>query len=222
MLALVLLGSTPPDADTGITGSRLRMHVEVALLGLTHERWIGTDTTAGFGVGGHTLAFGLGYGLTQRLGLAATLGVADLSTRQRGYGLHEFAHGEARHGELVESYRVRALVTYALRPGRRVRPLAFVHGGVAIFDAYALDVGSREYFYAIGPSVGGGLGLHAFILPRASLDMFAGLDYSVTRVPSYRQVAAQLGLGISVFVGRKPHAKLEEGRRSRRASPLER
>lgn len=220
-LGLVLLLSAPPDV--GVTAARLRLHVDVAALGLTHERWVGTDTTGGFGVGGHELALGLGYGLSRHLGLGVSVGVANPSTRRRGLALYEYVRGEVPHAELTDSYRLRALMTFALRPGRRVRPFAFVHGGVGIFNADLVDGATREYFYAIGPSVGGGLGLHAFVLPRASFDLLAELDYTTTRVPSYRQVSAQLGLGVSVFVGRKPRAKLAgERRRQRRGSPLER
>jgi hypothetical protein len=177
-------------AASNIKG-KFRIHLDGNVFAFQHRReWFepdvdpdeieDTSNTVGFGIGQYNFGLGLGYGITDGLIVGMKVGVGFSHTRD---------HDNVPVPDPVEppdavynnvNFLVRPYVEYAFIPGGRFRPFIFVHGGVAgsrfvITDA---DGNGHNIVHTVGPTLGGGGGLHMFIIPQLSIDVFGEIDHS--------------------------------------------
>ncbi len=175
-LMFALAGPTVgPKAPPSPSEHRWRLHAEITPLTLQSETYGGTraqrwSLTA---PGRTTIGFGRALGPYVLLGarLGAELGHSYSSTVLGNQRVKQrWAWGA---GSIMPYVELRPL------PERRVQPFALVEGGVAISGSRQRtssdDSLSPSRGRTISPSVGGRLGLHAFVLPRLSIDADVGL-----------------------------------------------
>lgn len=174
-------------AASNIKG-RFRIHLDGNLFAFQHERdWFESDVPndqiedvrnrVGFGVGQYNFGLGLGYGITDGLIVGMKLGIGFNSTTQIDKD-PLFNGPDAINNSL--NFLVRPYVEYAFIPGGRFRPFVFVHGGVAGSRSVTTDSDNSAALIAhtIAPTLGGGGGLHIFVIPQLSIDVFGEVDHS--------------------------------------------
>lgn len=228
MLGLVLaLALAPPDSETQ---GRLGIRLDTAQFGVEWDRVRQADpvierrhTDYGFGVGGDQFGFGGSLGLGRGLVVGLGLGLAYYGQRRRGDDLDAFGFGESRRFEPHLAYRVRGRLEYAFAAGRRARPFVFVHGGLAGQQgSWRVATGAIGSGDILRPTLGGGLGVHLFVAPRFSFDLFAQIDHAFETqprasvdAPGFTQLGAAAGLGVSTWFARRPRKRLDYERHLR-------
>lgn len=166
---------------------RFRVHVDGTVFGFSHTKeWFEDDVdpdeiedvvnSVGLGVGVQNFGVGLGYGITDGLVVGAKLGLG-------------FTHTQNVQDEPIDGpdalnrsirWLFRPYVEYAFIPGGRFRPFVFVHGGVGgnrSVDATTDAMTGKLINHTLLGTIGGGGGLHAFIVPQVSVDVFLEVDH---------------------------------------------
>lgn len=181
------LESLGPASSYSMLG-RFRVHVDGTVFGFSHyKEWFEDDVdpmeveevvnTVGLGVGLQNFGIGVGYGITDGLVVGAKLGIG-------------FSHTQAVQDDPTDlpdivnrnvRWLFRPYVEYAFIPGGRFRPFVFVHGGVGgnrSLDTTTADLTGKVINHTLLGTLGGGGGLHAFIVPQVSVDVFLEVDHS--------------------------------------------
>jgi hypothetical protein len=131
------------------------------------------------GLGRYNFGLGLGYGITDGLvvGMKLGLGFNSLTSIDKD---PLFMGPNSINNSL--SFLVRPYVEYAFIPGGRFRPFVFVHGGVAGTRFVQTDSDDTTTLtgQSISPTLGGGGGLHIFVIPQLSIDVFGEVDHYFT------------------------------------------
>lgn len=180
------LEALEPTSDFSLLG-RFRVHVDGNVFGFSHyKEWFEDDVdpdevedvinSVGLGVGRQNFGVGLGYGITDGLVVGAKLGLG-------------FTHQQLVQDQPIDGpdqlnrnlqWLLRPYVEYAFIPGGRFRPFVFVHGGVGggrDVNTETGDAAGKLISHTLLGTVGGGGGLHAFIVPQVSVDLFAEVDH---------------------------------------------
>lgn len=166
---------------------RFRVHVDGTLFGFSHyEEWFEDDVDpmeveeiqnrVGLGIGQQNFGVGLGYGITDGLVVGAKLGL--------GFNRVQVVNDDPidapdQIGRSL-TWMFRPYVEYAFIPGGRFRPFVFVHGGVGGTRTLNTDTGDmagKIINHTLLGTLGGGGGLHAFIVPQVSVDVFLEVDH---------------------------------------------
>lgn len=166
---------------------RFRVHVDGTLFGFSHyEEWFEDDVDpmevedvynrVGLGIGQQNFGVGLGYGITDGLVVGAKLGL--------GFNRIQIVNDDPIDGPdpigRSLTWMFRPYVEYAFIPGGRFRPFVFVHGGVGgtrTLDTATGDMAGKVINHTLLGTLGGGGGLHAFIVPQVSVDVFLEVDH---------------------------------------------
>jgi hypothetical protein len=175
---------------------------------------------------GPTGNFGIGYayGVTDRIIIGARLGL--------GFQ-HMSTTAPDRQATGMFGYSVTPYFEFVGRPGHDVRPFINIRVGLggSVSASKNGDVTTRTS--TIGPMFGVGLGLHAFLTERVSLDPAVTFDYALVwgrgtvkpmpagmEAPKWEKSAMvpNLGvmLGLSVWLGRDDDDDDDDDRRRRR------
>jgi hypothetical protein len=175
-----------PASSYSLLG-RFRVHVDGTVFGFSHyKEWFEDDVDpmevedvqnrVGLGVGQQNFGVGLGYGITDGLVVGAKLGLG-------------FNHVQLVNDDPIDApdqigrsltWMFRPYVEYAFIPGGRFRPFVFVHGGVGGTRTLGTDTGDmagKVINHTLLGTIGGGGGLHAFIVPQVSVDVFLEVDH---------------------------------------------
>lgn len=166
---------------------RFRVHVDGTLFGFSHyKEWFEDDVDpmeveeiqnrVGLGIGQQNFGVGLGYGITDGLVVGAKLGL--------GFNRVQVVNDDPidapdQIGRSL-TWMFRPYVEYAFIPGGRFRPFVFVHGGVGGTRTLGTDTGDmagKIINHTLLGTLGGGGGLHAFIVPQVSVDVFLEVDH---------------------------------------------
>ncbi len=182
-LALVLLVGAPPwqpegkPPHEGDTATRLRLHFDIEAL-----HWLGAITYPGslapaqvhheavgaFGYKRFALGMGLGWGLGEYVVIGGRFDLAVFPDRTAA-GSRQMSRGG--------SFSPYVEVLFSRQ--RHVRPFALLRGGVGVMSSYGYADGSFEAkpTRVLVPSIGVGLGTHAFINEDLSFDIALTLDH---------------------------------------------
>ncbi len=213
----------PPTFDLR---RQIRVHLGGNLLYFNHyEDWFedGADENElavdsfGFNLTPPGFRLGLGYGITDGLVVGAELAL--------GFSNRRFDDGQPIQPDTVWrelDYTLRPYVEYAFIPGGRFRPNLFVQGGVGGRRSVETDAAQSFMFvdHYLSSTIGGGGGVHMFIIPQLSIDLAADVnhywthqrideDYPLpdsdqyTRSHQQTVVGVQLGLSLWFGVGRR-------------------
>lgn len=183
VLALVLMAGSPPWRDPGTpphegdTANRLRLHFDLEAL-----HWVGGLTYAGggapptirheavgaFGYRRFALGFGLGWGLGEYVVVGARGDIAVFPDRD-GKGNAQMSRGG--------SFSPYVEVLFARE--RSLRPFVLARAGIGAMSSFRYKNGSfsERPSRTVVPSVGIGVGTHAFITEDLSLDIALTLDH---------------------------------------------
>lgn len=179
----------------------------------------------GFGPTGN---FGIGYayGVTDRIIIGARLGL----------GLqHLSTSAPDRQATGVFGYWLTPYFEFVGRPGRSVRPFVGVKVGLGGSVSASKNGDVTTSTSTLGPIFGVGLGLHAFITERVSLDPALTFDYALVwgrgavkpmpagaEAPRWERSAmvpnVGVMLGLSVWLGRDDDDDEDDRRRRRRSA----
>ncbi|MFV8753939.1 hypothetical protein ACNOYE_25620 [Nannocystaceae bacterium ST9] len=227
-MSLVLTLAPPTPADADIAG-RFRLHLETPILEYEHTReWVGPNEAprnedwsddVWFGPGAGGFALGFGYAITKRLVVGGTLAMTLRRDRHMSYPPGGFT--TTQQVDLNASILVRPYLEYVLLPHARVRPYGFVRGGISAHRYASTDLlGQYDSLrWSMRPQLGGGAGVHVFVIPRVSLDLMAYADHTfvLTKAthaydafpddahvrPWYQETELGLGFGLSLWLGGK-------------------
>jgi hypothetical protein len=183
VLALVLMVGAPPWRDAGKppnegdTAKRLRLHFDLEAL-----HWVGGITYPGgaapvqirheavgaFGYRRYALGFGLGWGFGERWVVGARGDIAVFPDRSAG------GNAQLSRGGSFSPY-----VEFLFARVRNVRPFVLARAGIGAMSTFSFDNGAYKSKPArtVVPSVGIGLGTHAFITEDLSFDIALTLDH---------------------------------------------
>lgn len=202
---LVLAPSTSTPTVPPPEPPRLRVQLEHGLLAYTHT-WAPDSLATSDGVGfgrAQGLGLGLGYVVNRNLVIGATLSLGLARTR-----------GEIPEYDIVMRLSqfeasLRPHVEYVFLPDRRVRPFVLARVGATLVTTVEGFGSAYEPYTRVRPSVGGGVGVHAFVLPRLSVHVLASLDYGVDLEVEAKNVGAMQvafggTVGLSLWLGRRP------------------
>lgn len=210
VIALVTLLAFAPSTSTPAAPPvdpppRLRVQLEHGLLAYTHT-WAPDSLATSDGVGfgrAQGLGLGLGYVVNRNLVIGATLSLGLSRTR-----------GEIPEHDIVMRLSqfeasLRPHVEYVFLPDRRVRPFVLARVGATLVTSVQGFGSSYEPYTRVRPQVGGGVGVHAFVLPRLSVHVLASLDYGVDLEVEAKNVGAMQvafggTVGLSLWLGRRP------------------
>ena len=178
---------------------RFRIHLDGNLFSFRHQReWFEPDhmpaddiedviNSVGFGIGQHNFGLGLGYGITDGLVVGVKLGLGFNHSRAQDRGPGLVGPDSINN---TTNFVVLPYVEYAFIPGGRFRPFIYVHGGVG--GSHFVQTDSDKTGAVIGnsvsPVIGGGGGLHIFIIPQVSVDLFGEVDQYFTLTKSKVEV----------------------------------
>lgn len=178
-------------AASNIKG-RFRIHLDGNVFAFQHRRdWFEPDhmpendiedvtNTVGFGVGQYNFGLGVGYGITDGLIVGIKVGLGFSHTRYKDFDPEPDPVYVPDSINNQTNFLVRPYVEYAFIPGGRFRPFIFVHGGIAgtRFVSTDTDDTAANITHVIGPTLGGGGGVHIFVIPQLSIDILGEVDHS--------------------------------------------
>lgn len=195
ILSVVILASTAtPSHDPA--KHRLRVHGETQLM-QGEVRFFGSDRTQKFTLLQPSLALGLGYAVVPWVVVGARVGG---SVKVENDGPRNWVRESRFEVSFVPYVEVRPL------PRRRVQPFVLAEAGTGYSD-HRLDEASAGWTRSrrsrqLSPRVGARVGLHAFVLPRLSIDADVGVMHAWDHVlcDRPRLFARTLRLGASAGV----------------------
>jgi hypothetical protein len=180
------LDALGPASSYSLLG-RFRVHVDGTVFGFSrYKDWFEDDVdpmevedvyhSVGLGVGQQNFGVGVGYGITDGLVVGAKLGLGFNNTHVVNDEPIDGPDPVARN----LTWLFRPYVEYAFIPGGRFRPFVFVHGGVGgnrTLNTDNGDMAGKVINHTLLGTLGGGGGLHAFIVPQVSVDVFLEVDH---------------------------------------------
>ncbi|MFV8753941.1 hypothetical protein ACNOYE_25630 [Nannocystaceae bacterium ST9] len=202
------VAASPTTGAASNMKGRFRIHLDGNVFGFSHRReWFESDhmptddvedvtNTVGFGVGRYNFGVGLGYGITDGLIVGAKLGLGFSHSRYDPNNPPPI-DPDAVSNDLT--FLFRPYVEYAFIPGGRFRPFLFVHGGVAGGHSVLTDTErtGATLTTSVSPTLGGGGGVHIFVIPQVSIDVFAEVDHyfqlSKTKIEVDGEIDPDLG-----------------------------
>jgi hypothetical protein len=186
------VAASPANGAASNIKGRFRIHLDGNLFAFQHRRdWFepdhmpdndieDVDNTIGLGIGQYNLGLGLGYGITDGLIVGLKLGVGFRHTRYKDFDPDPDPLLDGPDTIINQTtFLVRPYVEYAFIPGGRFRPFVFVHGGVAGGRGVVTDSDdtASTLTHTVAPTLGGGGGLHIFVIPQLSVDVIGEVDH---------------------------------------------
>ncbi len=184
------VAASPAGNFSNLKG-RFRIHLDGNVFTFQHQReWFENDhvpsddiedvsNSFGGAIGQYNVGLGVGYGITDGLVVGAKLGLGFNHNRRLDKNPDNIGPDQI---DSNLTFLFRPYVEYAFIPGGRFRPFIFAHGGVAGGRSVQTDSDDTGAVinHTISPTLGGGGGLHIFIIPQVSIDVFGEVDHYFT------------------------------------------